>query len=148
MPDAPTSGAMRGTTHVLPVRVYYEDTDFTGVVYHAGYLRFFERGRTDFLRLAGVHHQELWSRTDPLAFTVRTLTIDYLSPAHVDDALLVETRFEAIKGAAIDINQLLTRDGEALAKAAVKAVVVNGAGKPRRPPDDVRQALARYVPAP
>lgn len=145
---SPSAGVIRGTAHYLPVRVYYEDTDFTGVVYHAGYLRFFERGRTDFLRLAGVHHQELWARPEPLAFTVRTLTIDYLVPARVDDALLVETTFRMMKGAVVEINQMLTRRDETLAQAAVKAVIVNAQGRPRRAPEDLRQALARFMPAP
>lgn len=148
MSDAPSAGVIRGTAHYLPLRVYYEDTDFTGVVYHAGYLRFFERGRTDFLRLAGVHHAELWARDEPLAFTVRSLMIDYLIPARVDDALTVETRFATMKGAVIEINQLLTRAHETLAQAVVKAVIVNGQGRPRRPPEDLRAALARYMPAP
>jgi len=142
MTDAPTAGLLRDGAHFLPVRVYYEDTDFTGVVYHASYLRFFERGRTDYLRLAGVHHNELWTRQEPLAFTVRSLTIDYLKPARVDDALLVETRFSSFRGAAVGINQLLTCEGAVLAQALVKVVLVNGQGRPRRPDSELRQALA------
>ena len=75
--EDPSVGWLDGTEHVLPVRIYYEDTDFTGVVYHAAYVRFFERGRTDFLRLAGVSHAALLERSDPVAFTVTRLAVDF-----------------------------------------------------------------------
>ena len=74
---APSAGWLEGREHVLPVRIYYEDTDFTGVVYHANYLRYFERGRSDFLRVAGVGHADLLDRPDPAAFTVVKITVDF-----------------------------------------------------------------------
>src|ERR1700709_2251409 len=85
--EHPSAGWMDGCEHVLPVRTYYEDTDFTGVVYHGAYVRFFERGRTDFLRLAGVNHAALLQRPDPLAFTVTRLAVDFRRAARIDDAL-------------------------------------------------------------
>ncbi|MEG1030068.1 MAG: YbgC/FadM family acyl-CoA thioesterase, partial [Brevundimonas sp.] len=98
MTDLPTAGRFDGQDHLLPVRVYYEDTDFTGLVYHANYVRYFERGRSDFLRVAGVGHVELLEQDEPLAFVVSDLVIKYLKPARIDDALVVRTRYEAIKG--------------------------------------------------
>ena len=88
--DLPSSGRLADGQHLLPVRVYYEDTDFTGVVYHGAYVRFFERGRTDFLRLAGVSHADLLDRPDPLAFTVVRLAIDFKRGLGPKDALIVD----------------------------------------------------------
>jgi acyl-CoA thioester hydrolase len=89
----PAAGAFEGTEHVLPVRVYYEDTDLTGVVYHANYLRYFERARSDFLRLAGINHASLLARDDPAAFAVTKIAIAFHQAARIDDALEVRTRF-------------------------------------------------------
>src|SRR5690606_8127036 len=95
--DMPTSGRFEGREHRLPVRVYYEDTDFTGLVYHANYVRYFERGRSDALRLMGVGHAELLDGDQPMAFVVSKLALDYLKPARIDDALVVRTRYRAMR---------------------------------------------------
>src|ERR1700749_4594833 len=97
--DQPSAGHIVGREHRLPVRVYYEDTDFTGVVYHANYARYFERGRSDFLRLAGVRPAELLAGGAPTAFTVTKLSIAFLGAARIDDALIVRTTFEYARGA-------------------------------------------------
>ena len=94
--DLPTAGRFDGRDHLLPVRVYYEDTDFTGLVYHANYVRYFERGRSDFLRAIGVGHADLLEEAEPLAFVVSELNIRYLKPARIDDALVVRTVYEAM----------------------------------------------------
>ncbi|MFE9084198.1 tol-pal system-associated acyl-CoA thioesterase [Brevundimonas sp. NPDC003935] len=133
MTDQPTAGRFDGLDHLLPVRVYYEDTDFTGLVYHANYVRYFERGRSDFLRLAGVGHAELLEQDEPLAFVVAELNIRYARPARIDDALVVRTRYEAIKGPRLIIRQTVERDGEALCRADVTAVCIHLDGRPRRP---------------
>lgn len=133
MTDQPTAGRFDGQDHLLPVRVYYEDTDFTGLVYHANYVRYFERGRSDFLRLAGVGHAELLDQDEPLAFVVSDLVIKYLKPARIDDALVVRTRYEAIKGPRLIIRQTVERDGEVLCRADVTAVCIHLDGRPRRP---------------
>src|SRR5690349_24594996 len=112
--DEPSAGRFDGRLHHLPVRIYYEDTDFSGLVYHANYLRFFERGRSDFLRLAGIHHNQLLSGAEPLAFAVNKIAVEFHKPARIDDALLVNTAFEAIKGPRIFIAQKLMRGGETL----------------------------------
>lgn len=145
LPDpGPSSGWLDGTEHVLPVRIYYEDTDFTGVVYHGGYVRFFERGRTDFLRLAGVSHAALLERPDPLAFTVVKLGIEFRRAARIDDALLVRTRYRAVRGPRLFIHQRILRGAELIAEAEVEAACIDLSGRPRRPPADLVQALTPY----
>lgn len=126
---APHSGDV---AHELPVRIYYEDTDFSGVVYHARYLMFLERGRTEFLRSAGVHHHELLAQDDPLVFALHSLAITYHAPARIDDAALVRTRFFQARGARLLIEQEMTRNGERLASADVVGVCVTPQGRPRR----------------
>ncbi len=140
--NEPTAGEIRGGEHLLPVRVYYEDTDFTGIVYHANYLRYFERGRSDFLRLVGVSHSELRGRPEPIAFAVRRMEIDFIRAARVDDALVVRTRYEALKGPRIQVRQSLERAGEPIAAAAVEVVCIRLDGRPTRPPVDVARRLA------
>tara|TARA_R110002096_G_scaffold338551_2_gene531772 strand:- start:1877 stop:2320 length:444 start_codon:yes stop_codon:yes gene_type:complete len=119
--------------HRLPVRVYYEDTDFSGVVYHARYLHFFERGRTESLRALGIHHSELIANDDPMAFAVRRLSIEYVKAARVDEALIVETIYRPNRGPRLIMDQALTRDGETICTAHVEAVVMDMSGRPKRP---------------
>src|SRR5262245_37902222 len=96
--DAPNAGRFEGKLHLLPVRVYYEDTDLSGLVYHASYLRFFERGRSDCLRCMGVHHTALLQAPEPMAFAVSKIAVEFVRPARIDDALVVTTVFEAMRG--------------------------------------------------
>ncbi|HEY1225212.1 MAG TPA: tol-pal system-associated acyl-CoA thioesterase [Brevundimonas sp.] len=133
MTDAPTHGRFEGRGHRLPVRVYYEDTDFTGLVYHGSYVRFFERGRTDALRTLGIGHAELLEDDQPSAFVVSTMALRFLKPARIDDALTVETRFEAVKGPRLVIGQSIWRGDELLCEADVVAVCIHLDGRPRRP---------------
>ena len=133
------AGELTDTGHQLVQRVYYEDTDFTGVVYHARYLHFFERGRTDFLRLVGIHHAALDSgeHGERLAWVIRRMEIDFVSPARIDDVLTIATQTsQDIGGARITMHQTISRDGSELARAKVEAVFVNEAGRPRRFPKD------------
>lgn len=134
MTDAPTSGRLEGRLHWLPVRIYYEDTDFSGVVYHANYLRYFERGRSDFLRLAGVDHSALLEGEAPTAFAVNRIAIDFLKPARIDDALAVRTAYDTIKGPRLLISQAILRGGEEVARAQVEACCISLTGRPKRPP--------------
>ena len=140
----PTAGWLDGAEHVLPVRIYYEDTDFSGVVYHGAYVRFFERGRTDFLRLAGISHAGLLQRPVPLAFTVVRLAIDFRRAARIDDALDVRTRYEAAKGPRLQIRQRIWRAGELIAEAQVEAACIDLAGRARKPPADLVAALRPF----
>ena len=143
--EAPTAGRFEGREHLLPVRVYYEDTDFTGLVYHASYLRFFERGRTEFLRAAGVEHAKLLESADPGAFAVTRMSIDFRRAARVDDALVIRTAFQALRGARIEARQRALRDGVTLAEAEVEVVCIRPDGRPRRPPVDLLARLAPFV---
>ena len=143
---APSAGVIRDGEHLLPVRVYYEDTDFTGVVYHANYLRYFERGRSDCLRLMGVSHTELRARAEPIAFVVRRMELDFVKPARIDDSLLVRTAYEALKGPRIFVRQRIERDSEVLASALVQVVCIRLDGRAAKLPADVARALVGATP--
>ena len=138
------SGAIRDGHHVLPVRVYYEDTDFSGVVYHASYLRFMERGRTDYLRLLGIDHRALFEQTEQEApgftFVVRAMQIEFLKAARMDDVLEILTAPEEVKGASITLRQRVMREGETLIDAHVRVAFVAG-GKAQRIPKPLRIAM-------
>jgi acyl-CoA thioester hydrolase len=131
---------MENGVHVFPLRVYYEDTDFSSAVYHASYLRFMERGRSEYLRAANVLHRDLAAKTEPLGWMVRRLSIDYLKSARVEDELLVRTRALDIGGARVRVGQEIRRGGETLITAEVEVCLVSG-GKPQRIPADIRARL-------
>ncbi|MBW8302977.1 MAG: YbgC/FadM family acyl-CoA thioesterase [Brevundimonas sp.] len=133
MSDRPTAGRFEGREHRLPVRVYYEDTDFTGLVYHGAYVRFFERGRSDALRLMGIGHAELLDGDQPMAFVVSKLALTFLKPARIDDELVVRTRYDAIKGPRLLISQTIARGADDLCRAEVEVVSIHMDGRPRRP---------------
>jgi acyl-CoA thioester hydrolase len=128
--DQPHAGRFDGVTHLLPVRVYYEDTDFTGVVYHANYLRFMERGRSDMLRLMS---QAAASTEETGAFAVVHMELDFLAAAKIHDALLVRTTFEGLKGPRLMFAQEVSRSGQILCRAHVVAVGITPDGRARRP---------------
>ena len=128
------------STHRIDVRVYYEDTDFSGVVYHASYLRFMERGRTELIRALGVEQRELFDGDTALGFAVRSMQIVFLRPAVMDDMLTVETRSVAARGATMDVEQRVLRCEEVLVTAKVKVACVGG-GRARRIPDGLRLRL-------
>ena len=141
------AGRIEGDSHILPVRVYFEDTDFAGLVYHANYLKFCERGRSDFIRLLGIHHQDLANpdQGDGAVFVVRRMEIDYLKPARLDDVLEVITRCAETRAASLTLVQEVRRDGVVLVRAKVLVVLVSEAGKPQRLGQLVRGALERFV---
>jgi acyl-CoA thioester hydrolase len=139
----PTAGVFVGREHRLPIRVYYEDTDFTGLVYHAGYARWFERGRSEFLRLAGVEHTALMA--EDAAVVVTRLCIDYRKPARIDDALVVITSYESFSGPRVKIAQRIERGGELLVSAEVDCATITMGGRPRRPPASLAKALGPYL---
>ena len=134
----------RGKFHRLPVRVYFEDTDAGGVVYHASYVRFCERGRTDFLRLLGVEARQLISgeaSNEPAAFVVRRMSLEFLRPARMDDLLVIETRVKDLGGASVTLTQEISNDGRKVFEAEVIVVLVSVAGKPLRLSDAIRVAF-------
>ena len=130
--------------HRLSIRVYYEDTDFSGVVYHASYLRFMERGRTELLRDLGIHQQAIHAGdTDhkPFAFVVRGMNIEFLKAAKMDDMLIVETSAKEVKGASAILAQRVLRGDEVLVTADVRVAAIAD-GKAARLPAEVREKLA------
>ncbi len=145
MTDPPAMGRFDGRAHLLPVRVYYEDTDFTGVVYHANYVRYFERGRSDFLRALGIGHAQLLEGEAPMAFVIAEMRLQFVKPARIDDALVVRTTYDAVKGPRLMIAQAVERDGEALCRAEVTAVCIHLDGRPRRPTKALVEAVAPWL---
>jgi acyl-CoA thioester hydrolase len=135
------SGRIEGHIHILPIRVYYEDTDFSGAVYHANYLKFCERARSDCLRLLGIHHSELHGTA---TFVIRRMVCDFLKPAIIDNLLEVETRFVEFAGARMELIQTVLRASEKLFEAQVTVALVDRQGKPKRlPPEMVKTFLSR-----
>jgi acyl-CoA thioester hydrolase len=133
-----------GRRHVLPVRVYFEDTDFSSLAYHGSYVRWCERGRSDFLRLLGTDARRLIDGSDshePAAFVVRRMRCDFIRPARMDDVLEVETRVKELGGASVTLLQTITRDGVRLFEAEVTVVLVSVSGKPLRLSTAVRSAF-------
>jgi len=143
--DHPSAGRFEGREHRLPIRVYYEDTDFTGLVYHANYVRYLERGRSDALRLMGVGHAELLDGDQPTAFVVSELRLRYLKPARIDDELVVRTRYRAVKGPRLLIDQEVTRGEDVLCRAEVEVVCIHMDGRPRRPTALLRERIAPWL---
>ncbi|MEM7225043.1 MAG: tol-pal system-associated acyl-CoA thioesterase [Pseudomonadota bacterium] len=129
--------------HVLPVRVYYEDTDAAGIVYYANYLKYAERARTEMLRLMGVQQNAL-ARDHGLAFAVRNCAIDYQRPAKLDDLLEVRSRLSALGGATAVAEQVISRDGAALVTLEVRLACIAQNGRPARIPGHLRAALTGY----
>jgi acyl-CoA thioester hydrolase len=139
------SGALTDGGHRLHARVYYADTDFSGVVYHARYLEFLERGRSDYLRLAGVHHTELaeGKHGEKLVWVVKRMEIDFRGPARIDDILVIDTRTEDISGARIFMAQKISRGAQLLIEARVEAAIISENGRPRRFP---KEWIAAFMP--
>ena len=131
----------RSDAHIFPLRVYYEDTDVGGIVYYANYLRFAERARTEYLRSVGADHQTLLAE-DGIAFTVRQCSVDYMSPAFLDDPLEVHTRFLEVRGASLRAEQVVKRKTDELARLNVRLACVGDDGRPRRMPTALRSALS------
>ena len=144
MTELSLDGELRDHRHVMMVRVYYEDTDFSGAVYHANYLRFMERARTNYLRLLGVDQRGLFEETEKeapgFAFVVRAMTLDFLKPAHMNDLLTVTTVPAEVKGASIMLHQRVTRGEDVILDAHVRVAFVSG-GRARPIPKPLRMAM-------
>jgi acyl-CoA thioester hydrolase len=142
--SAVLDGEIRDGRHVMSVRVYYEDTDFSGMVYHASYLRFMERGRTNYLRLLGADQRALFEETEEeapgFAFVVRSMQIDFLKAARMDDVLEVITTPQEVRGASITLDQRVMRGDDVLIEARVQVAFVSG-GRARRIPEALRTAM-------
>jgi acyl-CoA thioester hydrolase len=144
MSSSHLDGEIRNGRHVMSVRVYYEDTDFSGVVYHASYLRFMERGRTNYLRLIGADHRALFEQAEKEApgfsFVVRHISIDFRKPAFMDDVLDIVTTPEEVKGASVTLNQKVVRGVDLLVEAHVQVAFVSG-GRAKPIPKPLRVAM-------
>ncbi len=130
--------------HVLPIRVYFEDTDFSGLVYHASYVRWCERGRSDFLRAGGNDHRQLIDGSagrEPAAFVVRRMSLEYLKPARIDDILEVTTSVKETGAATLILDQRISKAGQTIFEAQVTVVLVSVSGKPLRIPAELRAAF-------
>ncbi|MCP4781566.1 MAG: YbgC/FadM family acyl-CoA thioesterase [Hyphomicrobium sp.] len=139
-----------GRHHVLPVRVYFEDTDFSGLVYHGSYVRWCERGRSDFLRLLGGDHHRLIDGSgsgEPAAFVVRRMSFDFRKPASIDEVLEVITKVKEVGAASLTLAQTVTREGSPLVEAEVTVVLVSVSGKPLRISATLREAFGRSLTA-
>lgn len=133
-----------GRRHILPVRIYFEDTDAGGIAYHASYIRWCERGRTDFLRLLGTDSRRLIDGSashEPAAFVVRRMNCDFLRPARMDDVLIVETRVKELGGASVTLLQAVLNGEKRVFEAEVTVVLVAVSGKPLRLSTAVRSAF-------
>ena len=140
------SGRLENGRHILPVRIYFEDTDFSGVVYHGSYVRFLERGRTEFIRMLGIGHDALDKGEhsgdgEGLAFTVRRMALEFNRPARIDDIVEVVTYPGSVGGARIVLKQAIRRGSEILVTADVTVALINREGQPRRLPEAMRAAL-------
>tara|TARA_R110002012_G_scaffold254398_1_gene433447 strand:+ start:99 stop:548 length:450 start_codon:yes stop_codon:yes gene_type:complete len=145
VPNAANTAAVRfpakarAMPHILPIRVYYEDTDMAGIVYYANYLRYIERGRSDWVRGLGIDQNAM--KAQGLVFAVRRVEADYLMPARLDDELVVETEVVQVTGARLIMDQVVRRGKDRLFHAIVTVVVINEAGQPARMPANIRQML-------
>jgi acyl-CoA thioester hydrolase len=133
--DLPTAGRFVGRAHHLAVRIYFEDTDFSGLVYHANYLRYMERARSDMLRCAGIGQAQAFAAQQGV-YAVAELSIKYVKPARFDDALLVISTVEQLRAASVLIHQQVMRGEEVLTKAEVLAAFLSPEGRPKRQPAD------------
>ncbi len=145
MPEIVTRGRIENGVHYIPFRVYYEDTDASGIVYYANYLRFIERARTDLMRLIGITHSDLM-RASGLAFAVRHCHIDYHMPARLDDEIEVATRVLDVRGASLDAEQNVRRGTDNLVSTNLQIACIDSGGRARRLPKEIRAALLQLAP--
>jgi acyl-CoA thioester hydrolase len=138
-------GRFDGKVHILPIRIYYEDTDLSGVVYHANYLRYMERGRTEFFRLSGVSKMAMLDDAEPTAWTLRSASLEFFRPARLDDQLEVRTTCPLLTGARMQADQKIYSGDTLLVHGRVEACIMTLGGKPRRIPQAVRDKLLPYL---
>lgn len=145
MNDGQGAGRFEGKTHILPIRIYYEDTDVSGVVYHANYLRYMERGRSEFFRAAGIVKLAQLDQPEPTAWTLIRIAVDYHRPARLDDLVEVRTRCVGLSGARMSALQDVYGDRGLLVSGRVEACIMTLTGKPRRIPPATRDRLLPYL---
>ncbi|MEH6630316.1 MAG: tol-pal system-associated acyl-CoA thioesterase [Halopseudomonas aestusnigri] len=141
--DLPLSGALENGAHRFPVRVYYEDTDNAKIVYHANYLKFAERARTEILRLLGIEQTEL-SQHFGLFFAVKDCFLKFVQPAYLDDLLEVRSQVTEMKGASFSFEQVIMRGDQALVRCNIRIACVSEKGGPARIPSEISQTLMSF----
>jgi acyl-CoA thioester hydrolase len=145
MTEIQAFGRFEGKVHILPVRIYYEDTDLSGLVYHANYLRYMERGRSEFFRAAGITRLAMLDDAEPTAWTLRKAALEYVRPARVDDLIEVHTACTHLTGARMEADQRIYAGGHLLTHGKVEACIITLSGKPRRIPTEIRKVLEPLV---
>lgn len=140
------SGYVEGNTHLLPIRIHYHDTDFSGIVHHSNYFVFCEKARGEALRLQGIDHAYLTREADePVAFAIRRLNAEFLRPARMDDLLIIKTKIVTVKGARLEIHQDVTLEGVSIMTLEVLLVIIDPNGKPRAIPKSLVEKLSPYT---
>ncbi len=140
----PPDGTIDGDRHLYAVRVYYEDTDLSGITYHANYLRWFERARSDLLRRLGIDQRAAIEAGEG-AYAVSEITLRYLRPARLDDDVLIETRCTELRAASCRMHQIARRGADVLCEAHLRVGFVSPGGRPLRQPQAWRDAFARFI---
>ena len=143
---SPTSGAIVAGLHRLPLRIYYEDTDAGGIVYHSQYLNFMERGRTEMLRLCGFEHSAMMTtQTSPTLLVVKSMNIDFARPATIDDEIVVETRISKLGAASMMMQQVVKSADEVLITAEVKVGVLGADKRPKKMSQEMRNSITKAI---
>jgi acyl-CoA thioester hydrolase len=139
------SGTIKQKTHFFQIRVFYEDTDFTGIVYHANYLKFVERGRTNFLRLLGINHSELINSNELKYFVVYKMNSKFLGTSTIDDILEVRSILIGIEGVRLKIDQDIYKGEKKVFSANIELVLLDKNSKPMKFPDDMKLKIKKYL---
>jgi len=139
------SGIIKQKTHFFQIRVFYEDTDFTGIVYHANYLKFAERGRTNFLRLLGVNHSELINSDEPKYFVVYKMNSKFMGASTIDDILEVRSNFISIEGVRLKIKQDIYKEEKKVFSANIEFALLDKNAKPIKFPNDMKLKIKNYL---
>jgi acyl-CoA thioester hydrolase len=147
MTETSNGGRFAGNVHILPIRIYYEDTDLSGIVYHANYLRYMERGRSEFFRCAGITRLAMLEQREATAWSLRRLSLEYTRPARLDDLIEVHTRATALSGARMVADQKIYCKNRLLTHGKVEACIITLDGRPRRIPAEIRDKLQPFVSA-
>lgn len=140
----PPGGVLDGARHLYAVRVYYEDTDLSGITYHANYLRWFERARSDLLRMLGIDQRAAIEEGEG-AYALSEVNLRYLAPARLDDDVVIETRCTELGAASCRMHQIARRGEEVLCQAHLRVGFITLDGRPRRQPASWRAAFAAFM---
>jgi len=142
--ESPLTPRFEGKTFIWPVRIYYEDTDLSGIVYHANYLRYMERARTEFFRALDIKAAAI-EDAEPSAWALRKIAVEYLRPAKFDDIVEVHTLVTELTGVRLGANQSIYRKGEQLTRGAIEACIISLSGRPKRIPTEIRDKVLPFV---